>query len=73
MITAEELAAEFRLPLEKFHKLRRRHSWPCVKFGHDVRFTPEQAEQIRAAQTVTTTPAPVTDGRTQLSATRSRR
>ena len=72
MISAEDLANEWGIPLDHFHKLRRRHNWPHVKFGYSFRFTPEQVAYILDAHTITPAPAAPTDGRTALSAARSK-
>lgn len=55
--TDTELAEEFGIELKKFHELRRRRNWPCVKFGRfDVRFTEAQREAILRSQTETERP-----------------
>lgn len=52
LITDQQLADEFGMDLDTFHR-RRDHGWPCVKFDCTTfRFTPEQREQIIAMQTV---------------------
>ena len=54
LITDAELAERMRLDLDRFHALRKRHGWPCVKLGRfEFRFTEAQIEQIVAAHTVT--------------------
>lgn len=63
LITDVTLAEALGMDLDKFHVMRRRRGWPCVKFGRTVfRFTPAQVEQIIAMQTVTHA-APVSVGR----------
>lgn len=61
LTTDSDLADQFGIPLEKFHVLRKRHGWPCVRLGRfDYRFTDLQIEQIVAAMS-TTTPRPMHD------------
>lgn len=70
LIRDTDLAAEFGIALDRFHRLRREKHWPCVKFSRtDFRFTPEQVEQIIAMQTVAN--APRSTGQTARSARRS--
>lgn len=53
LTTAEQLAEDFGIAVERLHELRRRHGWPCVKFGRsDFRFTDEQIAAIVAMHTV---------------------
>lgn len=53
LITMEELAEAFQIPVEELEVLRRRHRWPHVKVGRrNVRFTPGQVEEIIAMHTV---------------------
>ncbi|MFJ9387767.1 hypothetical protein ACIRON_03035 [Nocardioides sp. NPDC101246] len=53
LLTDVALAEQLAIDVEALHVLRRRHKWPCVKFGrYTVRFTEQQAEQIIAACTV---------------------
>jgi hypothetical protein len=60
LLTPADLADRLRLTEHQLHELRRKHSWPCVRFSHKaIRFTPEQAEQIVAQHTDTTGPEPV--------------
>lgn len=52
LMTPEDLAEEFGITVERVHILRRRHQWPCVKLGRfEIRFTPEQVQQIVGMQT----------------------
>lgn len=47
LVTAEQLAARFQIPVDQLHRLRVRYSWPCVKLGRsDVRFTEGQVAEI---------------------------
>jgi hypothetical protein len=47
LMTDIELADKFGLPLEKFHDLRKRKHWPCVRLGRfEYRFTEAQVEEI---------------------------
>lgn len=49
LITDGELAEQFGIPVEKLHDLRKRNRWPFVRLGRfEIRFTPEQVEQIVA-------------------------
>lgn len=49
LLTDAELAERMTLELEKFHQLRKRHGWPCVRLGRfEYRFTEAQVEQIIA-------------------------
>ena len=53
LITDTDLAAEFGMDLETFHRRRRANGWPCVKLDRTTfRFTPGMREQIIAMQTV---------------------
>lgn len=70
LTTDTDLAARFGLPLERFHEMRRRKGWPCVRFGRfDIRFTDEQIAQIIHVQSESKPkPAPVeVDGQTSRS------
>ena len=54
LITDAQLADTLGMELDRFHTMRRRKGWPCVKFGRTTfRFTPAQVEDIIAMQTVT--------------------
>lgn len=75
LTTDADLAERFGLDLTKFHTLRKRHSWPCVRFGRfDIRFTDLQVEQIVAAMSVAPTKAAkaAESGLTSRSASRRR-
>ena len=53
LITDAQLADTLGMELDRFHTMRRRKGWPCVKFGRTTfRFTPAQVEDIIAMQTV---------------------
>lgn len=57
LLTDVQVAERFGIDVETFHKLRRRHSWPCTKIGRSVyRFTEAQVEAIVAQQTHVHTP-----------------
>jgi hypothetical protein len=48
-MTDAQLAEQFGIELDKFHDLRKRHNWPCVRLGRfEYRFTEAQVEQIVA-------------------------
>ncbi len=52
LTTDAELAEQMSLSLERFHQLRKRRRWPCVRFGRfEFRFTDSQIEQIIALHT----------------------
>ena len=78
VLTPDELADKLSITTKKLHELRRKHRWPCLKFGRfDVRFTDAQVDQIVAQMTVApstpTHPEPVTvPGQTARSASRKR-
>ncbi len=45
--TDADLAEQFGIDLDEFHRLRRYHAWPAVKLGRNVyRFTDAQVEVI---------------------------
>ena len=59
LLTPADLAEDLRITETQILELRRRHNWPCVRFGHKtIRFTPEQAELIIAQHVTTPAPAP---------------
>ena len=83
LITDVELAELFSIDLEKLTRLRKRHEWPFVKLGHDVRFTEEQVAQILEMESSTSKPKTALEvvpesssfkvaGRTKRSAARKR-
>jgi len=74
LTTEANLAEQFGLTVEKCAELRRRHGWPHVRLTRfDIRYTPEQVQQILAMQTVrpigSTKPSPT--GQTARSIARS--
>lgn len=73
LTTDVALAEQFGVTVEKLHALRKRHNWPCVKFGRfEVRFTDAQVEQIVASHTIKPTKAAAKEtGLTERSARRS--
>ncbi len=80
LTTDAELAEQMGISLERFHQLRKRRRWPCVRLGRfEVRFTDAQIEQIIAMHTESRArprrvdDRPSVDGQTQRSATRGRR
>lgn len=78
LLTPADLAERLRVTEHQLHELRRKHSWPCVRFSPKViRFTPEQVEQIIERHTVAeptpTSPPPLIPGQTARSAARNRR
>lgn len=53
LLTPEQVAEQFGITVAEVHKYRLKKQWPYVKFGrNEVRFSPEQIEQIVAMQTV---------------------
>ncbi len=59
LTTEEDLAADWKLSLDKIIDLRTRHKWPHVKLGRfEVRYTDEQIAAIVAANSIDTTPKP---------------
>lgn len=50
----------------------RAYSWPHVRIGRRIFWTPEQVDQITRAHTVTDSKVTRTDGRTARSASRKR-
>lgn len=54
LIRDTDLAEEWEIPVKRLHRLRREKGLPCVKFSRlDIRFTPEQADEIVKLLTVT--------------------
>lgn len=78
LYTDAELAEQWGLDLDKFHQLRRRHRWPCVKLGRfEFRFTEDQVADIVAQHTQASDDAgaqsvPTVPGQTRRSARRRR-
>lgn len=73
LITDVELATEFGMDLDTFHRRRRARGWPCVKLDRSTfRFTPLQREQIIAMQSVGGAAAGSPLGQTARSAARRR-
>lgn len=74
-LTADDLGAILRRSRRAIVDLCREESWPHVKVGKQITFTPEQAAQIVATHTVVKTKAepdaPVLAGLTARSAARS--
>ena len=75
LLDADDLAAIFKVGRRRVMEWQSQHSWPCVRVGRTIRWTPEQVEQIKARHTVVKKadkaeirPA---DGRTARSARRS--
>lgn len=74
LATDADLAEQFGISLEEFHKLRRYNRWPCVKLGRrEWRFTEAQVEQIITSQTVAAEKPMPKGGQTQRSASRGKR
>ena len=80
LTTDVELAKQMGIPLERFHQLRKRRKWPCVRLGRfEFRFTEAQIERIIAMHTESPSTPRLRDvqppllGQTRQSATRGRR
>lgn len=47
LLTEDDLAQEFMVPVETIQRWRRRRGWPHVKLSRfDIRFTESQVQQI---------------------------
>uniref|UniRef100_UPI003F4908A1 helix-turn-helix domain-containing protein n=1 Tax=Arthrobacter silvisoli TaxID=2291022 RepID=UPI003F4908A1 len=46
--TIEELAATFKISRSAVYRLRKEQNWPHHRFGHEIRFSTQNVEQIRA-------------------------
>ncbi len=64
LLTADDLAAVFGVNRRRVMEWQHIHSWPCVRVGRTLRWTPEQVEQIKAKHTITPQGVRSTDGRT---------
>lgn len=71
MLTADDLAAIFKVSPRRIMEWKNQHAWPCTRVGRTVRWTPEQLEQIKARHAVTPQGIKPADGRTAKSARRS--
>lgn len=71
LLTPDDLAAIFGVSRRRIVEWSHQHSWPCVRVGRVIRWTPEQVEQIKARHTVTAHGVKPADGRTAKSARRS--
>ena len=63
-LTADDLAAIFKVSRRRVMEWQNVHNWPCVRVGRTIRWTPEQVEQIKARHTVTPAGVKPADGRT---------
>ena len=75
LLTEEELAQDFGLPVHTIRRYRRSRGWPHVRLNRlEVRFTEQQVEQIvrmqSEAQTKPTQQGKKLPGQTDLSAAR---
>jgi len=70
-LNADDLAAIFKVSRRRIMEWQHAHSWPCVRVGRTIRWTPEQVEQIKTRHTVTPEGVKPADGRTARSARRS--
>lgn len=48
MLTMLEVAALFRISRSSVYRLKKEQEWPHHRFGHEVRFSMEDIEAIRA-------------------------
>ena len=71
LLTADDLAAIFKTTRRRVMEWQNIHSWPSVRVGRTLRWTPEQVEQIKAKHTITPAGVKPVDGRTAKSARRS--
>lgn len=71
LLTADDLAAHFKVTRRRVIEWNNQHAWPCVRVGNVIRWTPEQVEQIKAHHTITPQGVKPADGRTAKSARRS--
>lgn len=46
--TIEELALTFKISRSHAYRLKKEQNWPHHRFGHEIRFSTENFEQIRA-------------------------
>ena len=71
LLTADDLALIFKVGRRRIMEWQNSHSWPCVRLGRTIRWTPEQVEQIKARHTITPAGVKPADGRTARSARRA--
>lgn len=71
LLDADDLAAIFKVTRRRIMEWQLAHSWPHVRVGRSLRWTPEQVEQIKAKHTVTPQGVKPADGRTARSARRA--
>lgn len=72
LLTPDDLAQIFGVKRRRIVEWQNQHSWPCVRVGRTIRWTPEQVEQIKARHSVTAAEVKPADGRTAKSARRSK-
>jgi hypothetical protein len=75
LTSADDLAAQFGVTVEKLHDLRKRYHWPHVRLGRfNIKFTDEQVAEIVAMQSRTPAKAQSSKaaGQTSRSAARGR-
>jgi len=46
--TMEEVAATFKISRSHAYRLKREQNWPHHRFGHEIRFSTEDIEAIKA-------------------------
>lgn len=46
--TIEEVAMTFKISRSHAYRLKREQNWPHHRFGHEIRFSAQNVEQIRA-------------------------
>ena len=56
--TKEEVAAMFKISRSYAYQLRKKQNWPLHRIGHEVRFSLEDIEAIKAMGRKTPQPAP---------------
>lgn len=71
LLTADDLAAIFKVKRRRVMEWQAQHSWPCVRVGRTIRWTPEQVEQIKARHSIKPEGVKPADGRTARSARRA--
>lgn len=71
LLTADDLAAIFKVSRRRVMEWQLKYGWPRVKVGKSFRWTPEQVEEIKARHSVTPSGVTPADGRTARSARKS--
>lgn len=68
LLDADDLAVIFKTHRRRVMEWQLAFGWPRIKIGKEIRWTPEQVEQIKRTHTVTAAGVTPADGRTARSA-----